>query len=275
MKTGLYIVATPIGNLKDISQRGIETLESAQVIACEDKRISKKLFSLLGISTNKTFINVCDYNESEISGKIVEYIKNGIAVALVSDAGSPLISDPGYKLVKKCRDEGVYVTTIPGASAVISAMQLSCLPTDRFLFAGFVPNKEKARKDFFEEFNKIKATIICYETANRINKTLLAIKEVFNNPKVCVAREITKMFEEAITDDVDVLIEHFNNNEPRGEMVVLIYQKEVENDVDINAILRLELKNKTLKEAVKDVVKDHKLNKNEVYKIALEIKDER
>ncbi len=274
MKTGLYIVATPIGNLKDITQRGIETLEAAQVVACEDKRISKKLFSLLGISTNKTFINLCDYNESEMSDKIIEYIKNGVAVALVSDAGSPLVSDPGYKLVKKCKEENVYVTTIPGVSAVISAVQISGLPTDRFLFAGFVPNKEKARNDFFAEFHNIRATIICYETANRIKKTLQAIKNVFNNPQVCVAREITKMFEEAITNDVDGLIEHFENVEPKGEMVVLIYQKEAQNTIDMDALLRERLVEMSVKEAVKDVVEKYKLNKNDVYKKALEIKND-
>ncbi|MFI3242204.1 MAG: 16S rRNA (cytidine(1402)-2'-O)-methyltransferase [Alphaproteobacteria bacterium] len=275
MKTGLYIVATPIGNLKDITSRALETLEGVDVVACEDKRITKKLFSLLGLNIKKTFINLCDYNESAESDKIINYIKKGVSVALVSDAGSPLISDPGYKLVKKCKDEGLYVTTIPGVSAVISALQLSGLPTDRFLFAGFVPNKEKGRVDFFEELKNVRATIVCYETANRILKTLNVIKDIFNQSQVCVAREITKMYEEAITNSPEFLIEHFVNNEPKGEMVVIINQKEVENVVDIESLLRDELKTKSVKEAVAFLVKEYKLNKNEVYKKALEIKDER
>lgn len=275
MKQGLYIVATPIGNLKDISQRAVDTLTEADVVACEDTRITKKLFSLIGISTKKTFINICDYNEAENAEKIINLINSGLMVALVSDAGSPLISDPGYKLIKACREQNIYITTIPGACAVICALQLSGLPTDRFLFAGFVPNKEKARIDFFNELINTKATLVCYETAPRLLKTLNVIKNVFNKPIVSVAREITKMYEECLTSDVDDLITTFSQKEPRGEMVVMIYQKEVEKNIDLESILKQELKKVALKTAVVNVVKEYGLNKNDVYAKALEIKNER
>ena len=144
---GLYVVATPIGNLNDISARALDTLNAAEIIACEDTRVTKKLFSLLGVSIHKNFICYQNYNEEDKAAGIVDIIKGGQAVALVSDAGSPLISDPGYKLVSLCRKEGVKVYSIPGASAVICALQLAGLPTNRFMFAGFIPNKGKARAE--------------------------------------------------------------------------------------------------------------------------------
>ena len=199
MKNGLYVIATPIGNLGDISARARETLENADVIACEDTRVTKKLFSLLNISTKKTFITLHDHNEEEQAAKLADLILlEGKSVAQVSDAGSPLISDPGYKLIKHCRKEGIYVTVIPGCCALICALQLSGLPTNRFLFAGFIPNKDKARKDNFEDLKNIKATLVFYETANRIVKTLTVAGEVFGGREMAVAREITKMYEECV-----------------------------------------------------------------------------
>ena len=163
MKSGLYIVATPIGNLGDISPRAVETLSEADVIACEDTRISKKLLSLLGISLNKTFLTLHDHNESERLQQIISLItEEGKSVALISDAGSPLISDPGYKLIRECRRHGVAVTTLPGCCALICALQLSGLPTNRFMFAGFIPNKDKARAETFSSVKDIDATIVFY-----------------------------------------------------------------------------------------------------------------
>ena len=159
---GLYVVATPIGNLNDISARALDTLNAAEIIACEDTRVTKKLFTLLGISIHKNFICYQNYNEEDKSAGIVDIIKGGQAVALVSDAGSPLISDPGYKLVSLCRKEGVKVYSIPGASAVICALQLAGLPTNRFMFAGFIPNKDKARADLFNELKSINTTLVLY-----------------------------------------------------------------------------------------------------------------
>lgn len=277
MKNGLYVIATPIGNLGDISARARETLENADVIACEDTRVTKKLFSLLNISTKKTFITLHDHNEEEQAAKLADLILlEGKSVAQVSDAGSPLISDPGYKLIKHCRKEGIYVTVIPGCCALICALQLSGLPTNRFLFAGFIPNKDKARKDNFEDLKNIKATLVFYETANRIIKTLTVAGEVFGGREMAVAREITKMYEECVNGTAEELIKHFEEKEPKGEIVLMIAPaEEKQNDeVDVTALLRKKLAEMPLKTAVKEIVGEYKLNKNDVYEQALRIKNE-
>lgn len=278
MKSGLYIVATPIGNLGDISPRAVETLSEADVIACEDTRISKKLLSLLGVNLNKTFLTLHDHNESERLQQIISLItEEGKSVALISDAGSPLISDPGYKLIRECRRHGVAVTTLPGCCALICALQLSGLPTNRFMFAGFIPNKDKARAETFSSVKDIDATIVFYETANRIVKTLAVAAEVFGGRELAVAREITKMYEECLNGTAEELIEHFSKQEPRGEMVLMISppdKTEKISETDVEALLREKLKNMSVKSAVRDLVDSRGLNKNEVYELALKIKDE-
>lgn len=276
LTTGLYIISTPIGNLKDISQRALEVLEKAPVIACEDTRVSKKLFSLLNLSLKKKFITYQDHNEEEQSQKIIDIIQNEGAVALISDAGSPLISDPGYKLVKKCREQGVFVSAIPGACALITALQLSGLPTNRFMFAGFIPNKDKARTDLFNELKDIDTTLIFYETAPRIVKTLETAGQIFKNRAIAVARELTKMYEEVLSDSAENLLIHFEKNPPKGEFVFMVAppEKSAKTQEDIEEILRRKLKNTTLKTAVKEVADEYKLNKSQVYALALRLKDE-
>ena len=277
MKNGIYIVATPIGNLQDISSRAKEVLNCADVIACEDTRIAKKLFSLLGLDSQKSFIRLDDNTEQEQSQKIVDLILSGKAVALISDAGSPLISDPGFKLIRLCRKQGIYVCSIPGACAVICALQLSGLPTNRFMFAGFIPNRDKARKDLFLELKDINATLVFYETANRIVKTLNAAKEVFADREISVAREITKVYEECINGTADELILHFSAKEPKGEIVVMVSpptEKDNKAELDIISLLKQELSRNSLKTAVKNIVSQYNLNKNEVYELALQVKNE-
>lgn len=277
MKNGLYIVATPIGNLQDISPRGIQTLKEADVIACEDTRISKKLLSLLGIGLQKTFITLHDHNEAEQASKLIGLIKDGKAVALISDAGSPLISDPGYKLINHCRAAGVYFTVIPGCCALICALQLAGLPTDRFMFAGFIPNKDKARKDLFTELKDIPATLIFYETAPRILKTLAAAAEVFGNRRMAVAREITKVYEQCLTGTPFELTEAFAVQPPKGEMVFMVSPPEKNTPPaaqDFEGALRRKLATQPLKTAVKEISESFKLSRNEVYQTALRIKDE-
>lgn len=278
MQNGLYIVATPIGNLGDISPRAVETLRTADVIACEDTRISKKLLSLLGISLNKTFITLHDHNEDEHAGRLISLIKDeGQSVALISDAGSPLISDPGYKLIRRCREEGVYITTLPGCCALVCALQLAGLPTNRFLFAGFIPNKEKARLDNFRALQNIDATLVFYETANRIVKTLAAVKEIFPGREVAVAREISKIYEECVNGTAEDLIARFEAKEPKGEMVLMIAppsDTEKSADIDVEKLLRENLPKAPLKTVVKELVEKYNLNKNEVYELALKIKNE-
>lgn len=172
MQNGLYIVATPIGNLGDLSPRAAETLANADVIACEDTRIAKKLFALLNISTaGKKFIVYQNYNEEDEAQKIINLaVNDGKSIALVSDAGSPLISDPGYRLVRKAREQNVFVTVLPGCCALVCALQLSGLPTNRFLFAGFIPNKDKARADTLKEVRDTKATIVFMKRHSGLSK---------------------------------------------------------------------------------------------------------
>ncbi len=276
MKNGLYIVATPIGNLGDMSPRAVETLKAAGIIACEDTRVTKKLFSLVGIGLNKTFITLHDHNEEAQSQKIIDFIKNGEVVAQVSDAGSPLISDPGFKLIRRCREEGLYITTLPGCCALICALQLSGLPTNRFMFAGFIPNREKARQDLFRRYKNLDATLIFYETASRIVKTLTAAEEIFGGRDMAVAREITKMYEDCRSGTAAELIAHFEANEPKGEMVLMIApsDEELPADIDVEALLREKMAETSLKSAVKSLVETYGLNKNEVYEQALRIKNE-
>lgn len=278
MKKGIYIVATPIGNLGDITPRAIEVLEAADIIACEDTRVTKKLFSLLNINIKKTFISMHDHNESEQLEKIIDFVKEGKSVAQVSDAGCPLISDPGYKLIRRCKEEGIYYCTIPGPCALICALQLSGLPTNSFMFAGFIPNKDKARADLFGKLKEIDATLVFYETANRIIKTLEAAQKIFPQREMAVAREITKVYEECLNGSADELLKHFRTTEPKGEMVLMIAppQEEEKNisDEDIETFLRAEMQTLSLKSAVKKIAEQYNRSKNEVYELALKIKDE-
>lgn len=277
MKNGLYLVASPIGNLNDISARAVQVLKEADVIACEDSRVTKKLFSLLGISCTREFITYQNYNEEEQSPKLLDILESGKSVALISDAGSPLISDPGYKIVRCCREKGIYVTTIPGCCAVIAALQLSGLPTNRFMFAGFVPNKEKARIDFLSDLRNIPSTLVIYETAPRLLKTLSVIKELFGNREVAVARELTKMYEECLRGTAEELIAHYTDKAPKGEIVIMIAppsENELEPEIDVESLLKEKMKKMPLKSAVKEIVAGFGLNKNEVYELALRVKNE-
>lgn len=272
MKKGLYVTATPIGNLGDISERAKEALKAAEYIACEDTRVTRKLFSLLGIGQDKTFIAYEDHSEEERAQKIIDLInREETAVVLVSDAGSPLISDPGYKLVRKCREQKVPVYVLPGCCAVISALQLSGLPTNRFMFAGFIPNREKARADLFAELAGVNTTLVFYETAPRLTKTLAAAAEFFRGRELAVAREMTKMFEECVNGGAEELIAHFTQNPPKGEIVLMVAPPTAENkeNIDLNGVLKELMKTMPLKSAVNEA-----LNKNEVYRRAVEIKNE-
>ncbi len=276
LRNGLYIIATPIGNLQDISPRAAEILRQADIIACEDTRVSKKLFSLLGLPLNKKFCKYEDHSEEKQAQNLIDLITGGAAVALISDAGSPLISDPGYKLVRKCREQNVYVTAVPGACAVITALQLSGLPTNRFMFAGFIPNKDKARADLFNELKNIDTTLVFYETAPRLLKTLEQAEPIFKGREIAVARELTKMYEEVIGGTFGEIREYFTANEPRGEFVLMIAPPtECEYKLDdVREILQKRLQETSLKTAVKEICTRYGLNKNEVYDLALELKNE-
>lgn len=275
MKSGLYIVATPIGNLGDISSRAVDVLKEAEVIACEDTRVTKKLFSLLGISLHKSFITLHDHNEDEQAQKIIDCVLAGQIVAQVSDAGSPLISDPGYKLIKQCRQAGIYITTLPGCCALISALQLSGLPTNRFMFVGFIPNKDKARIDLFNKYKNLDSTLIFYETAPRLLKTLVAAQEVFGNREMSVVREISKVYEDCQTAPVEDLIDFYTQNPPKGEMVFMVAPatEDQQEEITLDSLLKEKLEKTSLKTVVKEIVETYGLNKNEVYEQALRIKN--
>lgn len=274
---GLYVVATPIGNLNDISVRALDTLNAAEIIACEDTRVTKKLFALLGISIHKNFICYQNYNEENKAAGIVDIIKGGQAVALVSDAGSPLISDPGYKLVSLCRKEGIKVYSIPGASAVICALQLAGLPTNRFMFAGFIPNKDKARADLFNELKSINTTLVLYETAPRLLKTLQAAGDVFGTREMAVVREITKLYEEARNGTAQELAQYYTENPAKGEIVLVIAPpcQSESAEIDVKNELLSRLQKMSLKSAVEEVTALSGLSKKEVYNQALALKDKK
>lgn len=275
MKNGIYLVATPIGNISDISLRALDVLKNADIIACEDTRVTKKLFSLLAISTSgKTFVTMHDHNEEEISQSLIDSVNNGHTVAYVSDAGSPLISDPGYKLAKKCRRQNIYLTTIPGACAAVCALQLSGLPSNSFTFAGFIPNKEQARKNTFLKYKNYDSTLIFYETANRLVKTLEVIKEIYTCREIAVVREITKLYEDCKSGNAEELIQYYTTNPPKGEIVLIISPTTENIVVDYEDELKEELKKTTLKTAVKTITEKYNLNKNEVYQKALELKND-
>ena len=271
---GLYIVATPIGNLQDISQRALAVLRAADIIACEDTRVSRKLFSLLGLDADKPFICYQDHNEEQKAPDIAEFVRHGKSVALISDAGSPLISDPGYRLVRCFREQGLPLQVVPGPSAVISALQISGLPTNRFMFAGFIPNKDKARKDLFNELKNINTTLVFYETAPRLVKTLQAAEEIFKGRQAAVAREITKLFEECRADTCAGLAAYFEQNPPKGEIVLMIAPPEepAKDGADLRAELEKRIGTMSLKSAVKEVAELSGCGRNEIYALALELK---
>ena len=273
MKNGIYLVATPIGNISDISMRALEVLKSADIIACEDTRVTKKLFSLLALSTkDKTFIAMHDHNEASLAQELINHASNGKIIAYVSDAGSPLISDPGFKLAQKCRQQNIYLTTIPGACAAICALQLSGLPSNNFMFAGFIPTKDKARKDFFNTLKKVETTLIFYETANRLTKSLATMSAVFASRQIAVVREITKLFEECQNGTALQLLEHYTANPPKGEIVLIVEPPLHTEQTDYTPLLKQELSKSSLKTAVKTIVEQFGANKNEVYQKALELK---
>lgn len=277
MKNGLYIVATPIGNISDISDRAKTILAQAEVIACEDTRVTKKLLSLLNIGfSGKRFITLHDHNEQDKSQEVIDMVVNeGLTVAQVSDAGSPLISDPGYKLVRRCHEQQVPFAVVPGCCAIICALQMSGLPTNRFMFAGFIPNKDKAREGLFKELASVNTTLVFYETAPRLLKTLHVAENIFSGREFSVAREITKVYEECRSGTAEELIAHYEQNTPKGEIVFMVAPPlaSTERKIDLDKILSEKMAEMPLKSAVYEIVKEYGLNKNEVYRQAVKIKD--
>ncbi|MCV0383381.1 MAG: 16S rRNA (cytidine(1402)-2'-O)-methyltransferase [Erythrobacter sp.] len=273
LSPGLYIVATPIGNLGDITLRAIETLRRCEGVACEDTRVTGKLLKHLGIS--KPMWRYDDHSESRDRGRLVDSMRTR-AVALVSDAGMPLVSDPGYRLVNDARTEGISVTVVPGASAAIAGLAVSGLPNDRFLFAGFLPSKDKARREVLEELAGIDATLIFYETAPRLRKSLAQIGATLPDREIAVARELTKLHEECRRGLSAGLIAWFEAHPPKGEIVLLLGPPVPvhSDDADIDALLWEALETNKPSQAAAQVAKRTGADRKALYARALEMRRE-
>lgn len=218
---GLYLVATPIGNLRDITLRALDLLAAADLVACEDTRVTAKLMTRYGLATQR--IAYHEHNAERMRPQLIERLKTGAIVALVSDAGTPLISDPGYKLVRAALAEGIAVTSLPGPSSALTALVLSGLPCDRFLFAGFLPPKSAARQRVLSELGAVRATLVFFETAPRLAAALAAMGEVLGERPAAVARELTKLHEEIRRGTLAELAAHYGTSgAPKGELVIVV-----------------------------------------------------
>ena len=271
---GLYLVATPIGNLADVTMRARDHLAGADLIACEDTRVTGRLLSAFGIATPMTAYH--EHNAARVRPKLIEQIKCGKAVALVSDAGSPLISDPGYKLVRAAIEAGLPVTSLPGPSALVAALQLSGLPSDRFFFGGFLPAKTKARRDALGEVAALTATLVFFESPRRLTASLADMAAVLGPRPAAVARELTKRFEEVVRGDLGALAEDYAARAaPKGEIVVIIGPPAAEaaqwSDAELDARLTEALGTGSLKDAVAGLAKASGRPKREVYDRALRL----
>jgi 16S rRNA (cytidine1402-2'-O)-methyltransferase len=272
LEPGLYIVATPIGNLGDLSPRAAHVLAEADVIAVEDSRVTAGLLRHIG--TRRPMTPYHDHNAEEVRPGLVARMA-GEAVALVSDAGTPLISDPGYKLVRDARAAGRAVVTIPGPCAAVAALTLAGLPTDRFLFLGFLPPKEKARADAIAEIAGVRATLVLYESGPRLAACLHALAEGLSNRDAAVAREITKKFEEAVTGTLFELAARYADAPPKGEIVVVVAppgEAPPATEDDAEAALREALARLPASKAAGEVAKRLNLDRRALYARALELK---
>jgi 16S rRNA (cytidine1402-2'-O)-methyltransferase len=273
---GLHVVSTPIGNLADITLRALSTLAAADLIACEDTRVTRKLIDRYVIAAPLTAYH--DHNAAAARPKLLQRLADGAAIALVSDAGTPLLSDPGFKLVRAAQEAGHNVTVLPGASAPLAALVLAGLPTDEFLFAGFLPPKQAARRARIAEFAAIPATLILFETAPRIAAALGDLAEVLGSRDAAVCRELTKLHEEVRRGDLATLAQSFGEADTRGEIVLVIGPPAAAPPADIgdaDPLLRAALTRTSLKDAVSEVAQATGLPRREVYQRALALaKDE-
>ena len=271
----LFIVSTPIGNLEDITYRAVETLKNVDLILAEDTRHSAKLISHFQIS--KKLIAFHDHNEKSQYMKIIEKLKDGLNIALISDAGTPLINDPGFNLVRSAKQENINVVPIPGPSSPIAALSASGLPADSFTFLGFVPTKDSERIKFLEKLKYSSGTSIFFESPSRILKTTTLIKEIFGSKRnVCLAKEISKIHETIITGDIDEIIHYLeeSSDHQKGEFVVLVgglnYKEIDEKLVLLNEIIPHLLKEMSASKAAKLAAKITSLDKDTCYKAIIE-----
>ncbi len=268
---GLYIVATPIGNLSDLSPRAASTLRDADLVLAEDKRVSAKLLAHTGSKARMQVYH--DHSDGAIRDSILARLGNE-AVALVSDAGTPLISDPGYKLVRAAREAGLAIHTIPGPCAAIAAMTLAGLPTDRFLFAGFLPAKAKGRDDAIAEIATVRASLVFYESGPRLAACLTALAAGLGNRDAAVAREISKLHEECITGTLTELAARYEQKAPKGEIVIVVgppAEAAEASDDDLDAALRSAMAHQSISRAAAEVAATLGIPRKRAYARALEL----
>ena len=277
----LYIIATPIGNYDDISLRAIKLLKTVEILLCEDTRKTKRLLSYLNIK-RKNLISYNDNNASDKRSDIINKLLSKKNIGLVSDAGTPLISDPGYKLVKECYMNNIRVTHAPGPSSVINGLILSGLPTNQFYFGGFVSSKKTLKRKNFIATEKYDMTGIWFDTCLRIRNTLEVMQEVFGNRKISIARELTKTYEEVITGDLDDVIKIINNrvenNNPlKGEVILIVngYTEKKFEFNNLNVIIKNKLEQLSLRDAVDEIITETKLPRKIIYNEAIKIRNGR
>jgi 16S rRNA (cytidine1402-2'-O)-methyltransferase len=273
---GLYLVPTPIGNLGDITLRALKALEGASEILCEDTRVTAKLLNHYSIS--KKMSPYHEHNAQRMRPAILKKLESGLPVALVSDAGTPLINDPGYKLVQDCIELSIPIHALPGASATLPALQLSGLPSSSFMFVGFFPVKDAARRKKLEALKDTDTTFIAYETAPRLIKTLTAMADLFPDSSVSVSREITKKFEETKRGTAKDLLEYYETNgAPKGEIVMVfnLASDDIEASPEaIDEFLSTALESLSVKDASKEAAIKFSLPKKQLYERALALKDD-
>jgi 16S rRNA (cytidine1402-2'-O)-methyltransferase len=270
---GLYLVATPIGNLGDITLRALETLAGVDVVACEDTRITRRLTERYGITAELTPYH--EHNAATARPKILRRLEQGGSVALVSDAGTPLISDPGFKLVREACAAGHAVIALPGASSVLTALSLAALPTDRFFFEGFLPPKQTARRARLAELARIDATLVLFESGNRMQETLADLAEIMGAREAAICRELTKMHEEVTRAPLAELAAGADNLETRGEFVLVIAPPAADAQAmttdKLDELLRDQLERHSVKDAVAHAVELSGRPRREIYARALEL----
>jgi len=273
----LYIVATPIGNIEDITIRAINILKNVDLVAAEDTRYTSNLFSHYNITTS--LISYYEQNEDERTDLLIEKLKAGFSVALVSDAGTPLISDPGYRLVKKASENNIKIVPIPGVSAITASLSVAALPTDSFFFKGFMPKKKQKRIGIIKEIQEYKTSMIFYESPKRIKSFIKELVEIIGDREAVLAREITKTYEEFIRGRLSYILDKLNSRDSvKGECTLLVTGKSEEsiiNDFFLKDIENLLLKgDKRLSNIAKDIADKYKISKKIVYDHALGIKRE-
>ncbi len=275
LSEGLYLVATPIGNLGDISLRALATLAGADAIACEDTRVTRKLLDHYGIATPLTPYH--EHNAASARPKLIARLAQGETIALVSDAGTPLISDPGFKLVQAAQQEGHAVHSVPGASAVLAALGSAGLPTDRFYFEGFLPAKSGQRRARIAELSAIPATLVLFESGPRIAESLADLAALWPERDAAICRELTKLHEEVRRDSLATLAQHYNSPgaETRGEFVLVIAppaeRETAPSAEELDALILAALQRVSVKDAVAEIAATTGLPKRDVYQRALSL----